>query len=360
MGLRLAGISKEFRGKEILKDVSFEVGDKELFVLAGPPGAGKTTLLKIIAGLIAPDKGGVYIGKRLVNDVPPNERDVGMVFETPAVYPNITGYDNIAFPLRMKGLPGDDIASRVVETAKLLGVTHVLDRKPQTFSGGELQRVALARALIRNPRILLLDEPLKNLDAKLREKMRVELKRLQRELGITMIFSTHDQLEAVTCGDRIAVINEGSIEQLDVPTMVYDHPRNTFVARFVGSPPMNLFDCTLRKKGNRLLLDAGDFVVDITKRAEGLRELGKTELILGVRPEDISMIRTYRPNSVEGAVELTQSVGDEQVVTVRIGESRASVVIGKEAIVVRDDKVYLTIDPAKTHLFEKDTKEAIV
>jgi len=356
VGLRFVNVSKKAGKKEILTKVSFEVADKELFVFAGPPGAGKTTLLKIIAGLVAPDEGEVYIGSQIVNTVPPGDRDVGMVFEVPPIYPNRTGFQNIAFPLEIKKVSSDQVKERVGEVAELLQITHLLDRKPSTYSGGELQRVALARVLVRKPRILLLDEPLKNLDAKIRETTRVELKRLQQEFGITMIFSTHDELEATAIGDRVGVMNGGVIEQIGAPRELYSSPRTVFVARFIGSPTMNLVDCGLKQMGERWILDASDFTVDMTAPVRGIGVEAMTEgLLLGVRPEDVILHDSREPRFFEGKVELTQNFGDERVVTVKVGKATLNCLTGKDRMFRHSQRVYVDFREKKAHVFNKKT-----
>jgi multiple sugar transport system ATP-binding protein len=356
--VRLVNISKKAGKRQILKNVSLEVNDKELFVITGPPTAGKTTLLKIIAGLIAPDEGEIYVGDQAVNTVPPGDRDVGMVFEVPPIYPNRTGFQNIAFPLEIKRTSNDEVRERVEEVAKLLQITHLLERKPSTYSGGELQRVALARVLVRKPRILLLDEPLKNLDAKIRETTRVELKRLQREFGITMIFSTHDELEATAVGDRIGVINEGMIEQIGTPEEVYSFPMTVFVARFIGSPTMNITECALKQVGDSLVLDASDFNVDVTTRKHEIGSEAITqELLLGVRPEDIILFNSpENSRCFEGKVELTQNFGDERVVTVRIGKTSLNCLTSKDRVFTYGQKVYVKFKEQKAHIFHRETE----
>ena len=359
--LRFVNISKKAGKRQILKNASLDIADKELFVIAGPPGAGKTTLLKIIAGLVAPDEGEVYIDEQMVNTVPPGDRDVGMVFEIPPIYPNRTGFQNIAFPLEVKKLKGDQVRERVEEVAELLQITHLLDRKPATYSGGELQRVALARVLVRKPRILLLDEPLKNLDAKIRETTRVELKRLQREFGTTMIFSTHDELEATAVGDRIGVMKEGAFEQTGTPKELYDSPKTVFVARFIGSPTMNLIDCALKQMGSRWILDASDFNVDVTTRANQVKtEAMAQELLLGIRPEDVILLDSPQNGGCfEGQVELTQNFGDERVVTVRVGKASINCLIGKDRVLGYGQKVYVKLNEEKVYLFSKETGMAV-
>ena len=361
VALGLVNVSKKAGKRQILKNVSLEVTDKELFVIAGPPGAGKTTLLKIIAGLIAPDQGEVYIGDQMVNTVPPGDRDVGMVFEVPPIYPNRTGFQNIAFPLEIRKMKNDQIKERVEEVAELLQITHLLERKPATYSGGELQRVALARGLVRKPRILLLDEPLKNLDAKIRETTRVELKRLQREFGITMIFSTHDEVEATAVGDRVGVINEGIIEQIGVPEEVYCSPKTVFVARFIGSPTMNLTECALKQMGDRWVLDASGFNLDMTTRAHEIESEAKTqELLLGVRPDDVILLKSpENSRCFEGQVELTQNFGDERVVTIRVGEVSLNCLTGKERVFTYGQKVYVKFKEEKAHVFHRETGIAV-
>jgi len=357
VGVRLVNVSKKAGKRQILKNVSLEIPDKELFVIAGPPGAGRTTLLKVIAGLISPDAGEVYIGNQMVNTVPPSDRDVGMVFETPPVYPNRTGFQNIAFPLEIKKVSDSQIKEQVQKVAEFLQITHLLDRKPATYSGGELQRVALARVLVRKPRLLLLDEPLKNLDAKIRERTRVELKRLQREFGMTMVFSTHDQLEATAVGDRIAVMKEGMIEQIGAPKEVYNSPKTVFVARFIGSPTMNLAECSLKRKDDRLVLDASDFNVDMTMRAHEMdREAMSQELLLGVRPEDIVLLDSpANTKSFEGEVELTENFGDERVVTVRVGKVSLNCLTGKDRVFKYGQKLHVKFKEEKVHVFHKQT-----
>ncbi len=362
VSIKLVNISKKGVRKKILENISLTVNDKELFVINGPPGAGKTTLLKIIAGLIAPDEGDIFIGEKRVNDVPANERGVGMLFETPAIYPNLTGFDNIAFPLRIKKLPEDEVKKKVKEVADFLQISHLLNRKPNTYSGGELQRVALARVLVRTPSILLLDEPLKNLDAKIRESMRVELKRLQRELGITTIFATHDQLEALTIGDRIAVINEGIIHQIDIPENVYNYPKTVFTARFIGSPPINLIECTLEKKDKKCILKTPEFNFDFTEHMKLFEnyEVGY-KFLLGIRPEDIILHKDLeKATGIIGTIQLIDNVGDEKIVSIKINDKVLTSIVGKEVILDYGQKVCLEIKMDKVHVFDmKDNKSIL-
>lgn len=360
--LKLVNVSKKIRKEQVLRGITLETGDKELFVVTGPPGAGKTTLLKIIAGLVPLDEGEVYIGDELVNYKLPAEREIGMVFETPAVYPNRTAFENIAFPLKVKGLGETEIKKRVYEVADFLQVTHLLDRKPHTYSGGELQRVALARVLVRSPRILLLDEPLKNLDAKIRERMRVELKRLQREFGITMIFTTHDQLEAVAIGDRIAVMNKGVIEQVDAPEKTYNSPKTVFVGRFIGSPSMNLVDCALRETEGRWVLDATEFSIDVTHlKDQILANSTGPELILGARPPDISVEEEpVSKQSIEATLELTEALGSEKIAELRVGRVILTALVPSTSDLSIGEKAYIELKKEKLYLFDKKTENLII
>ena len=243
--VKVVNLVKKFDKTVAVDGISFDVKDGEFIVLLGPSGCGKTTTLRCIAGLETPDEGEIYIDDKLVNDLPPKDRDVAMVFQSYALYPHMTVYGNLAFPLKMRKLPKDEIDKKVKEVAKLLNIDHLLDRKPRQLSGGEMQRVALGRALVRTPRVFLMDEPLSNLDAKLRVYMRAELKKLQRDLKITTIYVTHDQAEAMAMADRIAVMNKGKILQYSEPHDVYEKPANLFVAGFIGSPPMNFIKASI-------------------------------------------------------------------------------------------------------------------
>jgi len=294
--------------------------------------------------------------------VPPGDRDVGMVFEVPPIYPNRTGFQNIAFPLEIKKVNDHEIKKRVEEVAELLQITHLLERKPATYSGGELQRVSLARVLVRKPRILLLDEPLKNLDAKIRERMRVELKRLQREFGITMIFTTHDQLEAVAIGDRIAVMNKGVIEQVDVPERTYNYPKTVFVGRFIGSPSMNLVDCILRETNGRWVLDATEFAIDVTHlKDQILAKSTSPELILGTRPPDISVEeRPVSEQSIEAVLELTEALGSEKIAELRVGSAILTALVSPTFDIGIGEKAYIELKREKLYLFDKKTENLII
>ncbi len=319
--VELRNIVKRYGLTIAVDHVSFKVDDGEFFVLLGPSGCGKTTTLRIIAGLEDPDEGEVLIDDVVVNDIPPHKRDIAMVFQNYALYPHMTVYKNLAYPLENMGLSKQEIDRRVREVAKMLYIDHLLDRKPGQLSGGEQQRVALGRALVRRPKVFLMDEPLSNLDAKLRVYMRAELKRLQKELGITTIYVTHDQAEAMTMADKIAVMNKGKIMQIGNPKELYLKPANTFVAGFIGSPPMNFFDASLIVKNNQFILDAGDFILSIP------REMGElitsntsiSEVIIGIRPEHFDIVDKPDENTIKAEVYVVEPLGAETIIDVKIG-----------------------------------------
>ena len=276
--VRLEKITKKFKNIIAVNEVSLEVKDKEFYILLGPSGSGKSTTLNIIAGLEEPTSGYVYFDGEIVNDVPPEKRDVAMVFQTFALYPHMTAFDNIAFPLRIRKYPKTEIRERVNRVAEMLRIKHLLEKKPYELSGGERQRVALARAIVREPKLFLLDEPLSNIDAKLRVHMRAELIRLQKELGITTIYVTHDQVEAMTMGDKIAVMNHGKIMQIGRPIEVFKKPANLFVAGFIGTPPMNFFDCSLETSNGEDMLNCGHFKIKLNKElADTIRKNAKAQ-----------------------------------------------------------------------------------
>jgi multiple sugar transport system ATP-binding protein len=279
-------------GTTAVNDFSLEIADKEFIILVGPSGCGKSTTLRMIAGLEDITKGELKIGDRVVNDVAPKDRDIAMVFQSYALYPHMTVYKNMAFGLELRKIPKDEIDRRVREAAKVLDIEHLLKRKPRALSGGQRQRVALGRAMVRSPSVFLLDEPLSNLDAKLRTNMRTEIKKLHRRLGTTFIYVTHDQTEAMTMGDRIVVMKDGVIQQVDSPQNLYKHPQNMFVAGFIGSPQMNFLDATVLKRDGKLVLSLADNELDITDPFESRKEITgylDKPVKLGIRPEDVTV-----------------------------------------------------------------------
>jgi multiple sugar transport system ATP-binding protein len=368
-------LQKAYRDVEAVKGISFTVEDGEFFCFLGPPGAGKTTILRIIAGLEKPDQGDVYLGEERVNDVHPMERDVAMIFEDPALYPHMTAYDNLAHPLRLRKLPKTEINRKVREMAEFLHITHLLERRPDAFSGGERRRVAIGRALVRKPRVLLLDQPLTDLDAWLRQEMTGELKRLQRETGQTMIYATHDFEEAVTMADRIIVMNEGMMEQLDTPEEVYDRPQSAFVAGFVGSPSMNLIPCQAELQDGSLVLNCAAFRLSLTKGAGA--DLASRELLLGIRPEHVTIAAEAAPTPVlsiaegppgEGAgqegisatVDIVQPLGDEQIVDLSLKDGTVIKMIAPlELELAPADKLMVDFNRDRLSLFDAHSEKRI-
>jgi len=360
-GMRLEAVSKSFGKKQVLKDINFEVKDKEFFCLLGPPGAGKTTIFRIIAGLEKPDMGHVYIGDELVDETPIAERDISMFFESLALYPNKTGFENIAFPLRIKKLPEDEIQKRVMEIAKLLRIEHVLNRLPSTYSGGEAQRVAFAKTIVRPARAILLDEPLSNIDALLRLEMRIELKRIHEQLGQTFLYATHDQAEAMAMGERICIIDKGEIKQIGT-TEMYDKPKNRFVASYIGSPPMNFFDCTLKEEEGRLLLDQGSFRLDISRFSKAIPDSVKDkEVTLGVRPENIHLLDGPSKDSIEAKVMVTERLGSKIILDMSVtGKDMFKVVAPPDQLIKPGEIRWLQFELDKIHVIDKVTDEVLV
>ncbi|WP_018962709.1 ABC transporter ATP-binding protein [Coprothermobacter platensis] len=286
----LEQVWKKFGNVEAVKDLTLEVNDGEFFVLLGPSGCGKTTTLRMIAGLEDVTKGTIFIGDRVVNDVHPKDRDIAMVFQNYALYPHMSVYDNISFGLKLRGLAKDDIKARVDEVASWLGLSELLNRRPRELSGGQRQRVALARALVRQPKVFLMDEPLSNLDAKLRTQARGELLRLHKDFPTTTIYVTHDQVEAMTLGDRVAVMMDGSLQQVDNPQMLYLYPSNQFVAGFVGTPPMNFVEVSILNENGQVYLQHGTVKLPVTNdMAVMLKEYSKDKAMLGIRPQDVHL-----------------------------------------------------------------------
>jgi len=358
--LRLEGITKRFGKKEVLHDVSFSVSDKEFFCITGRPGAGKTTLLRIIAGLEKQTCGNVYIDGKLVNDVDPSERRVSMFFENLALYPNKTGFENIAFPLRIRKYPKDEIRKRVLEVAKLLNIEYLLDRSPRTFSGGEAQRVALARTLIRDAEIYLLDEPLSNIDALLRIRARTEFMRLQKDLGKTFIYSTHDPIEALALGDRLCVMHEGKVLQIDRPEIVYDQPKNKYVAVFVGNPPMNIIPCYVSQENEKLHLKHEKFALNITKLKPIIQDYVGKKILLGIRPEHIEPSKQRSKDSVEVELALIEYLGDREVLCFELDDVVLKVLGKVGEMYSVGEKLWIKFNEDKIHLIDYYSGDVLV
>ncbi len=362
--VEIKNLVKRFGATIAVNNVSLEIKDKEFVVLLGPSGCGKTTTLRCVAGLETPDQGEIYIGDALVNDLPPKDRDVAMVFQSYALYPHMTVYDNIAFPLKMRKTPKEEIDRRVKQVAELLRISHLLDRKPRQLSGGEAQRTALGRAIVREPKVFLMDEPLSNLDAKLRLYMRAELKKLQRDLGVTTIYVTHDQAEAMTMADRVAIMNYGLLQQVAPPEDLYDHPANIFVAGFIGSPPMNFIECSFLEKDGKNYLDAGTFTLELWPEVADIIKKKATgpELILGLRPEDLSISREVKKpeTAIPAEIYVIEPLGTEVIVDAKVGEN---IIKLREAPTFRGrmgEKVWIVFNKDRMHVFDKKTEATII
>ncbi|HPZ07162.1 MAG TPA: sn-glycerol-3-phosphate ABC transporter ATP-binding protein UgpC [Candidatus Eremiobacteraeota bacterium] len=365
-GVILKDVWKIYKGNvEVVKNVSIEIKDKEFLVLVGPSGCGKTTALRMIAGLEDITRGEIYIGDRKVNGVSPKDRDIAMVFQNYALYPHMNVYDNMAFGLKLRKNSKEVIEKRVQEAAELLGISHLLKRKPAELSGGQRQRVAMGRAIVREPQVFLMDEPLSNLDAKLRVQMRAELQKLHQRLGITTIYVTHDQTEAMTLGDRIVVFNGGVIQQADTPLEIYKKPANKFVAGFIGSPAMNFFDLKLVAKDSNLYLEGDKFQLRIPGEfSSQLESYINKEVIFGMRPEDIydwEFARDpYEDASAIASVDVTEPMGSEIYVYLSIGKYSANARIDASSSVKVGKEIKIFFDMNKMHLFDKDIDKSLL
>lgn len=347
-------------------DFNLEIEDKEFVIFVGPSGCGKSTTLRMIAGLEEISKGELYIGGRLVNDVPPKDRDIAMVFQNYALYPHMTVYKNMAFGLQLRNVPKEEIDRKVREAAKILDIGHLLDRKPKALSGGQRQRVALGRAMVRDPAVFLLDEPLSNLDAKLRTAMRSEITKLHKRLGTTFIYVTHDQTEAMTMGDRIVVMKDGFIQQVDTPQNLYDKPCNIFVAGFIGSPQMNFMDVVLQKQGEDFVAMFGNFPIRLPKGKgdpEVLQKyVGKT-ISLGIRPENIhddaEHMNMPTCSAIDVTIDLAELMGSEIYLYASSGDTKLIARVPPQSQARDGDAIKLALDCTKIHLFDKETEKTI-
>ena len=362
------GIYKIYPGNvTAVKDFNLEIADKEFIIFVGPSGCGKSTTLRMIAGLEEISKGEMYIGDRLINDVPPKDRDIAMVFQNYALYPHMTVYKNMAFGLELRKTPKDEIDKRVREAAKILDIEHLLDRKPKALSGGQRQRVALGRAMVRNPAVFLLDEPLSNLDAKLRTSMRTEIIKLHQKLATTFIYVTHDQTEAMTMGDRIVVMKDGVIQQVDTPQNLYDFPCNMFVAGFIGSPQMNFLDATLNKDGSTYYLDlSGDkIVLPAEKTADGKLDASVGKAVkMGIRPEDIKddpeFIEKHKECQLTADVEVSELMGSEIYLYLDYKGNKMTARVAPTSKARNGSTVTVAFDAHKVHLFDVETELTIL
>jgi len=365
--LSLKNIHKAYdNGFVAVRDFNLEIEDKEFVIFVGPSGCGKSTTLRMIAGLEDITSGELWIGDKLVNDVEPKDRDIAMVFQNYALYPHMTVFDNIAFSLKLKKVPKDQIEKLVHEAAKILDIEHLLDRKPKALSGGQRQRVAMGRAIVRSPKVFLMDEPLSNLDAKLRVQMRLEISKLHQRLQSTIIYVTHDQTEAMTLGTRIVVMKDGVIQQVDSPEVLYNKPNNLFVAGFIGSPQMNFIDCTVKKDGEDAILVFGDTEIKVSaNRAAALFKggyAGKT-IVLGIRPEDIHDEQIFLNQSpdtvVEAEIKVYEMLGAEVYLYVEIEGQEVTARVNPRTTARPGDVIKVAFDSTKIHLFDKDTEQVI-
>ncbi len=367
-GLKLKNIYKIYPGDvAAVKDFNLEIEDKEFIVFVGPSGCGKSTTLRMIAGLESISRGELYIDDKLVNDVEPKERDIAMVFQSYALYPHMSIYENMAFALKLRKTPKDEIDKKVKEAAKILDIEHLLERKPKALSGGQRQRVALGRAIVRNPKVFLMDEPLSNLDAKLRVQMRTEISKLHHKLQTTFIYVTHDQTEAMTMGTRIVVMKDGIVQQVDTPQNIYNYPTNLFVASFIGSPQMNFFDGQVSFEGDKAYAVFEDQKVELTaEHAKIVKEqniAGKT-VTFGIRPEnldDSKELIAENPSQVANAqVEVIELMGSESYIYTKIGGTTFTVRVNGTSNLKVGEKSKIHFDVNKLHIFNKETELRII
>ncbi|NLJ59818.1 MAG: sn-glycerol-3-phosphate ABC transporter ATP-binding protein UgpC [Firmicutes bacterium] len=360
----LENVWKKFGNVVAVRDATIEIKDKEFLILVGPSGCGKSTTLRMVAGLEEITEGNIYIGDTLVNDIPPKDRDIAMVFQNYALYPHMDVYNNMAFGLKLRKFPKAEIDKRVHEAAKILGIENLLKRKPKELSGGQRQRVALGRAIVREPKVFLMDEPLSNLDAKLRVQMRAELAKLHDRLQTTIIYVTHDQTEAMTMGDRIVVQKDGVIQQVGAPMEIYNHPDNAFVAGFIGSPAMNFMDAVLRREGDDLWVQADGFKVKLPPtRFETAGEYIDKEVIFGIRPEDILDL-DFEPDAdpeliVTANVDVTEPMGAEVYVYLSAGKESYIARVDAHTRARPGTTHKVVFNTQKAHLFCKDTEASI-
>lgn len=362
--ISLKNINKIYPGDvKAVSDFNLEIEDKEFIILVGPSGCGKSTTLRMIAGLEEITEGELYIGDRIVNDVAPKDRDIAMVFQNYALYPHMTVYKNMAFGLQLRKVPKDEIRRRVTEAAKILDIEHLLERKPKALSGGQRQRVALGRAMVRNPQVFLLDEPLSNLDAKLRTAMRAELIKLHKKLETTFIYVTHDQIEAMTMGDRIVVMKDGFIQQVDTPQNLYNYPCNLFVAGFIGAPQMNFIDGRIKVEGENTIVDFdGNFEFILTEeKAKILKSYAGKDIVAGIRPEDLKVKSSEELSNykTKASVEITELMGSETYIYLDCYGQKLISKTPSDIIVKPDSEIEITFEINKMHFFDKETKSAI-
>ncbi|KNY27351.1 ABC transporter ATP-binding protein [Pseudobacteroides cellulosolvens] len=366
--VKLKNVYKRYAGGvTAVNDFNMDIEDKEFIILVGPSGCGKTTTLRMIAGLEDISEGELYIGDKLVNDVDPKNRDIAMVFQNYALYPHMTVFENMSFGLRLRKIPKDEIKRRVHEAAKILDIEHLLDRRPKALSGGQRQRVALGRAIVREPKVFLMDEPLSNLDAKLRVQMRTEINKLHQKLQTTFIYVTHDQTEALTMGTRIVVMKDGYVQQIDTPQALYERPCNMFVAGFIGSPQMNFINAKVDKRGDGIYLTFGKDTIKLpegkAKKLEGTDYIGK-EVILGIRPECLhdepAFLEQMSDSLVEARIELTENLGSETYLYMVVDDVDFTARVNPRTKARSGDIIKIAFDTNRIHLFDKETEKTIM
>lgn len=353
-------VVKKFGQVTAVDDFNLEIEDNEFIVIVGPSGCGKSTSLRMIAGLEEQTGGNIYIGGQLVTDKPPRDRNIAMVFQNYALYPHMNVYDNMAFSLKLQGVSKDVIDSKVKEAAEILNITQYLERKPKELSGGQRQRVALGRAIVREPAVFLMDEPLSNLDAKLRVQMRTEIAKLHDRLGATTIYVTHDQTEAMTMADRIVVMKDGIIQQIADPQTIYDKPVNRFVASFIGAPPMNFINCAVDKRSGEIVLVTDGMTVRMPQSwIGGAVKAVEGGVVLGVRPENIKPGEDSM-GIISARIEVVEPLGSETLLHVKLGEQNMIVKVNPDYKPAIGEIIRLTFEMSKAHLFAKDTGIAII
>lgn len=365
--LLLKNVTKKYpNGFVAVKEFNLEIKDKEFIIFVGPSGCGKSTTLRMIAGLEDISSGELYIDDKLVNDVEPKDRDIAMVFQNYALYPHMSVYDNMAFGLKLRKTPKDEIDQKVRNAARILDLEHLLDRKPKALSGGQRQRVAMGRAIVRNPKVFLMDEPLSNLDAKLRVQMRIEISKIHESLGATIIYVTHDQTEAMTLGTRIVVMKDGIVQQVDTPQNLYNTPCNLFVAGFIGSPQMNFLDAVVNISGNDVSLKVGDYVLKVPENKKQAlikgNYNGKT-VVLGIRPEDVHDSEEFiaaNPDSVvESTVKVYELLGAEVYLYFDVAGTQMTARVNSRTPLRTGDKAVFALEMDRIHLFDKETELTI-
>ena len=365
--LSLKGIGKRYpNGFEAVKDFNLEIEDQEFIIFVGPSGCGKSTTLRMIAGLEEITTGDLFIDGKRMNEVEPKDRDIAMVFQNYALYPHMTVFDNMAFGLKLRKVPKEEIEQKVLEAAKILDLEQLLDRRPKALSGGQRQRVAMGRAIVRNPKVFLMDEPLSNLDAKLRVQMRAEIASLHQRLGATIIYVTHDQTEAMTLGTRIVVLKDGVIQQVDTPKKLYNEPQNLFVAGFIGSPQMNFMDAVCKVHGEEVRLEFGDFSIVLPpQKAKKLIDGGYADktVVMGIRPDDIDdsqiQIETYGDTVIEADVTGYELLGSEVLLYYTVAGVNMTARVDARTTAKIGDHIRLALDPEKIYVFDKESELTI-